>query len=93
MLDDRLVAALFRQQLREVRDDVAHVVHLTLSRDVACDPAGVLDVLLTVEDLPDRLRLRPIGFHICTAKISELRRGLSSKIASVGVLERMPPSQ
>ena len=35
----------------------------------------------------------PIGFHMCTAKISELRRGLSSKITSVGVLERMPPSQ
>ena len=35
----------------------------------------------------------PTGFHMCTAKISELRRGLSSKIASVGVFERMPPSQ
>ena len=35
----------------------------------------------------------PIGFHRCTAKISEFLRGLSSKIASVGVLERMPPSQ
>jgi hypothetical protein len=26
-------------------------------------------------------------------KISELRRGLSSKIISLGLLERMPPSQ
>ena len=35
----------------------------------------------------------PIGFQRWTAKISEFLRGLSSKIASVGVLERMPPSQ
>ena len=35
----------------------------------------------------------PTGFHMWTAKISELRRGLSSKTTSVGVLERMPPSQ
>ena len=38
-------------------NDVAHVVHLALARDVACDPAGILDVLLTVEHLPDGLRL------------------------------------
>ena len=35
----------------------------------------------------------PCGFHICTAKTSELRRGVSSNTASTGVLERMPPSQ
>jgi hypothetical protein len=35
----------------------------------------------------------PIGFHMCTAKMRESRRGSSSKIASVGVLERIPPSQ
>jgi len=35
---------------------------------------------------------RPTGFHMWTAKISEFLRGLSSKITSVGVLERIPPS-
>jgi hypothetical protein len=35
----------------------------------------------------------PDGFHMCTAKISEFLRGLSSNTASVGVFERMPPSQ
>src|SRR5258707_8651354 len=35
----------------------------------------------------------PDGFHMWTAKISEFLRGLSSKTASVGVFDRMPPSQ
>src|SRR6266576_5629453 len=35
----------------------------------------------------------PDGFHKCTAKISEFFRGLSSNTASVGVFDRMPPSQ
>ena len=29
----------------------------------------------------------PVGFQRCTAKISEFRRGWSSKMRSVGVLE------
>ena len=29
----------------------------------------------------------PAGFHMCTAKITESRRGLSSRTASIGVLE------
>ncbi len=41
----------------EFVDDVAHVMHLPLPRDVARDAAGVLDVLLPVEHLPDRVRL------------------------------------
>lgn len=33
------------------------------------------------------------GCHSCTAKTSELRRGLSSNTTSTGVLEQMPPSR
>src|SRR5882672_10236549 len=35
----------------------------------------------------------PDGFHRCTAKISESLRGSSSNTASVGVFDRIPPSQ
>ena len=35
----------------------------------------------------------PVEFHMCTAKITESFRGLSSKTASVGVFDKMPPSQ
>src|SRR6266700_5790517 len=35
----------------------------------------------------------PDGFQRCTAKIREYLRGLSSNTASVGVFDRMPPSQ
>ena len=74
-------------------DDVAQPVRLLLARDVAGDTARVLDVFLPVQHLPDRAGLRPAGFHRWTAKISEFFRGLSSKMASVGVLDRIPPSQ
>src|SRR5258705_9029970 len=35
----------------------------------------------------------PDGFHMWTEKISESLRGMSSNTASVGVFERIPPSQ
>ena len=35
----------------------------------------------------------PDGFQRCTAKINEFLRGLSSNTASVGVLDKIPPSQ
>ena len=35
----------------------------------------------------------PVGFHMCTAKITESFRRLSSKTASVGVFDKIPPSQ
>ena len=43
----------------QLADDVAQSMGLQLARDVRGDPARVLDVLLPVQDLPYRLRLRP----------------------------------
>src|SRR5262245_64089446 len=47
------LANVFRQHPGEVTNNVAHVVHLALPRDMTRDSAGVLDVLVTVENLPD----------------------------------------
>src|SRR5262249_6009746 len=49
----RSPANLFRQQRGEATDDMSHVMQLTLPRDVACHSAGVLNVFMTVENLPD----------------------------------------
>src|SRR3974390_414916 len=46
----------FRQHLREITNDVPHVMQLTLPCDVARNSAGVLNVLMTVENLPDSPR-------------------------------------
>jgi hypothetical protein len=57
---NRLATAdFFRDVLCELPDDMAKPVDLQLTGNVVRDPAGVLDVFLPVEDLPDRLGLRP----------------------------------
>lgn len=66
----------------------SQLMHLPLARDMACDTTRILNVLLAIEHVPNGLWFRPDRIPLCTAKIRELRRGLSSKIASVGVLER-----
>src|SRR5215831_4229018 len=50
----RSPANLFRQQRGEPANNMPHVMQLTLPRDVACDSAGILNVLMAVEDLPNR---------------------------------------
>ena len=59
VLDDRMVAFLLRYEFHQLRDDVTQLVHLALLRNVVCNPARILDVLLTVEHLPDRFRFGP----------------------------------
>src|SRR6202040_1067077 len=57
---NRLATAdFFRDVLGKLPDDMAKPVDLELARNVVRDPAGVLDVFLPVEHLPDRLGLRP----------------------------------
>ena len=69
---------------------MAELVGFALAHDVGRDPARILNVLVAVEDLPDGLGLVP---RRMPKMHCELRRGLSSKMRSVGVLERIPPSQ
>src|SRR5690242_6186295 len=57
LLVERIVLFLLRYELEEVGDEVPELVRLALAYDVAGDPARILDVLLTIEDLPDGLRL------------------------------------
>src|SRR5207253_2031417 len=44
----------------QLADDAAQSMRLLLPGDVARDAARVLDVLLTMENFPDRLRHRPL---------------------------------
>src|SRR5262249_54383375 len=46
-------------QFDQLRDHVAQLVDLALSRNMARDAARILNVLLAVEHLPDALPLRP----------------------------------
>src|SRR5258706_5284594 len=54
----RGVSLLLGEHAEEFANDMTHLVKLGLSRDVALGAAGEHDVLLAVEDLRDRLRLR-----------------------------------
>ena len=49
------------QQLGQLANDVAQAVDLRLARNVSGDAAGVLDVLLPVQHLPDGLWLAANG--------------------------------
>ena len=93
ILDDRAIADVVGHQSDELRDHVAQLVDLTLSCNMTRDAARILNVLLAMKHSQMLSGSGPIGFHMCTAKMRESRRGSSSKIASVGVLERIPPSQ
>ena len=53
----RPVTLRLGQARRKLIYDVAQAVRLLVSRDLACDPAGTLDVLLAVEDFRHRARL------------------------------------
>src|SRR5215471_6997663 len=61
VFDDRMVAFLRRYEFHQLRDDVTQLMHLALLRNVVCNPARILDVLLTVEHLPDGFRFDPHG--------------------------------
>src|SRR5262249_25579020 len=58
---------LFRQHPGEVANNTTHVMQLSLSRDVARDPARILNVLVTVEDLPD-------GFWLIAHRVPQVNR-------------------
>src|ERR1700738_1719458 len=85
----RAAADFFRDVLGKLPDDLAKLVDLQLARNVVRDPAGVLDVFLPVEHLPDRLGLRPDRITHVDRKDQGAPAGASSKTTSVGVLERM----
>src|SRR5262245_66337550 len=53
-----MIAGTLGYQFGELRHYVAQPVHLALARDMAGNAAGILDVLVPVEHLPDRLGLR-----------------------------------
>src|SRR5262249_45235123 len=55
----RLLAFLFRNELDQLRHDMAQLVDLALARDVARYATGILNVLVAIQDLPDRFRLGP----------------------------------
>ena len=86
-------ADFFRDVLGKLPDDMAKPVDLQLARNVVRDPAGVLDVFLPVENFPDRLGLGPDRIPRVNGKDQGVPAGASSKTTSVGVLERIPPSQ
>ena len=90
---ERIVLLLLGHIFEQLGDDVAELMRLALAHDVAGDAARILDVLVRLRICQMVSGSSPVGCHRCTAKISELRRGWSSKMRSVGVLERMPPSQ
>jgi len=54
LLDFRCFALRFRHQANEFAYDVAKMMDMTLARDVTVGAAGILDILLTIENLPDR---------------------------------------
>jgi hypothetical protein len=91
--DLRIVALAFGQPRCEFVDDVTQPMRLLVARDLARNAARILDVLVAVEKIAIVVGSGPTGFHKWTEKITESLLGLSSNTASVGVLERMPPSQ
>ena len=91
---DLLAGAFARRQFRrQFGNDVTQAMDLRLALDMGDGAAGILKVFLPVHHLQDQIGSGPFGFQTWTARTSELRRGLSSKTASTGVFERMPPSQ
>ena len=52
-------AHALRQQPRKLGDDEAQPMRLFQAGDLSGDAARILDVLLAMEHLPDRFRLRP----------------------------------
>src|SRR5260370_40021857 len=58
ILDERMIAGVLGDQFNQLRAQVAQLVNLTLFRNMTRDAARVLDVLLSVEHLPDGLWLR-----------------------------------
>ena len=53
----RVLAFLLGDELDQLRHDVAQLVDLTLTCDMAGDPARILNVFVAMQDLPDGLRL------------------------------------
>jgi hypothetical protein len=47
---------VLRHILAKLVDDVTHAMHLPLPEDVTGNTAGVLNILLAIEDLPNRRR-------------------------------------
>src|SRR5947207_2677299 len=52
------LAFTLRQMFDQLGDDVSQLVHLSLARDMVRDSAGILDVLVTMEHVPDGRWLR-----------------------------------
>ena len=52
-LNLRCFTLRFRHQANELAYDVAKMMDVTLARDVTVGAAGKLDILLTIENLPD----------------------------------------
>src|SRR5882672_8906862 len=89
----RGVTHLLRHASDKLADDVAQAVDLLLADNLARDPIRILNVLVSMQRVPDCVGAGPTGFQRLTVKTRESRRGSSSKIASVGLFDRMPPSQ
>src|SRR5262249_4020199 len=52
-LDARVIALLFRKEPHQLRYHATQLMNLTLPCNVACDAARILDLLVTMQDLPN----------------------------------------
>jgi hypothetical protein len=59
LLNQWVFSHFLRHVFEEIRDDVPQLMRLPLASDVTGDPARILDVLVTMQDLPNGLWLRP----------------------------------
>src|SRR5215218_8664022 len=67
----------------QFRNDMAQLMQFALSHDVRCDPARILNILVTVKDFPDCFRFRPFRMpHV--AEIASSTNATESPAARVG---------
>src|SRR5262249_57638827 len=57
ILDQRVLAAILRNEFYQLGNDMAEPVDLSLTADVSGDAARILNVLMAVEHFPDCARL------------------------------------
>src|SRR5205807_8766550 len=60
-LDGRRCTLLFRHQPDQLADDMTELMNVLLTCDMAVGATRILNILLPIEHLPYRFRLRPFG--------------------------------